>query len=230
MICANCGSQNPDGSAKCAVCGASLAQEEKETSPGKTGFSGLNRNKLTGYAIIAAVLLVVIILLIVIFSGRSDKSTLKQYVNAVFDLNAKKIVALYPKATIENYAETEEISKSEAKEEIIDSLQDRLDRLEDYYDEVDVEEIRGLSVEIRHEDNYTSKEIRKYNENLEEQDINMKIKDAKVVEIKVSGKQDGDKFKFRVDGILMVKVGSSWYLIDPNPSMLFDALEYELSD
>ena len=225
MICTNCGSQNPDGSAKCAVCGAPLAQEEKETVPGKTGSSGLNRNKLTGYAIIAAVLLVVVVLLIVIFSGRSDKSTLKKYVNAAFDLNAKKIVDLYPKAVIENYAEEEEISK-----EIIDSLQDMLDRLEDYYDEVDVEEIRGISVEIRHEDNYTSKEIRKFNENLEEQDINMKIKDAKEVEIKVSGKHDGDKFKFRVDGILMVKVGSSWYLIDPDPSELFDSLEYELSD
>lgn len=230
MFCGNCGSQNPDGVTKCAVCGAPLTEEKPADNSVKAKLLSLDKNKLTGYAIIAAVVLVVLILLIVIFSGRGDTSTLKQYAKASFDLDAKDLVDLRPKAMIKAYAEEEDISTGDAKDEIIDEYQDMLDKFEDNYSNIDFEEIGSIKVEIRKEDNATSKEIREMNEGFEDEDIDMKVKDAKSVKIKVSGKHDGDKFSFTLENIYMVKVGGSWYILSPDPTVFCSALNKELAD
>lgn len=230
MFCGNCGSQNPDGLTKCAVCGAPLTEEKKSGKAAKFDLKNMDRNKLTGYAVIAAVALVVVILLIVIFSGRSDTSTLKKYVKAAYDLDAKKIVNLYPDVIFKMAAEEEDISKGEAKDEAIDDLQDELEDLADKYDDIEFDEIKSIKVEIRDEDKLTKKQVRELNEMYEDEyDMKLKAKEMKNCEVKITGKHDGDKFNFKVN-ITLIKIGGSWYLMDPNCEALFSALLAEIND
>lgn len=236
MFCGNCGSQNPDGATKCAVCGAPLTEEKKDGKSdkggdilAKVGLSGMDKNKLTGYAVIAAVALVLVILLIVLFSGRSDTSTLKQYVKAAYDMNGKKIVSLTPKVLVDVYADQQDISKKDAKEELIDEMNDTLKDLDKRYSGVDFDEVKSLKVEIRKvEDTYSKKQLRDFNESFEDMyDMKINAKAVKIVEIKVSGKYDGDKFDFKTT-VMIVKIGGSWYIMSPDPSNLFRLLAAEV--
>lgn len=231
MFCGNCGSQNPDGAANCSVCGAPLTPDQP---PKKAGFdlASMDRNKLIGFCVIAAVVLVALILvLVLIFGGRSDTATLKQYVKAAYDMDAKKIVNLYPDVLIKVNAEEEDISKKESKEELIDDLQDDLQDLSDRYDDIDFDEIKSLKVEIRKEDKATKKEVREANERFEDEyDMSLNAKEMKQVEIKITGKYDGDKFSIRVSNIVMVKIGGSWYLMGEDCDDLFSTLRAEIND
>lgn len=229
MFCGNCGSQNPDGLTKCAVCGAPLAEEKKAGEAGKLDLKSTDKNKLVGYGVIAAVALVVVILLIVLFSGRSDTSALKQYVKASFDLDGKKIVNLTPKLLVEVYADQEDISKGDAKDELIEDMENTLEDLDDEYDDIDFDEVKSIKVEIRKEDEYSKKQVRDFNENFEDlYDFELKAKAVKTVEIKVSGKYDGDKFDFKGVSVMLVKIGGSWYIMTPDPESLFSALSSEV--
>ena len=213
MFCGNCGSQNPDGAVICTVCGAPLTPEKPAK---KAGFDlkSMDRNKLIGLGVIAAVVLVALILvLVLVFSGRGAESTLKDYAKGVLTLDAKKVVKCIPDADIEDYAEEEDISKSEAKQEIIDDLQDILDNFEDVYDEVDPEEIGRISVEIRDKDKWTSKEVRDYNAEYEDDhNVKINIKEGMTVEVKFTVKCDGEEYKYKITGVDMIKIGGSWYL------------------
>lgn len=233
MFCGNCGSQNPDGATVCAVCGAPLATGKPAK---KAGFDlkSMDRNKLIGIGVIAAVVLVALILvLVLVFSGRSAESTLKNYVKGVLTLDAEKVVKCIPDADIEDYAEEEDISKSEARQEIIDELQDAMEFLEDYYDEVDPEEIGKVSVEIRDKDKWTSKQVRDYNEDYEDDHhVKINIKEGMTVEVKLTVKCDGDEYKYKVANIELVKIGSSWYLTadsaDSSIAPVYSGLDAEM--
>lgn len=230
MFCGNCGSQNPDGLDTCSVCGAPLPSPESGETPKKSRLAGLDKNRLVGYAVIAAVVLVVAVVLAVIFSGRSDKAALKKYVSSAYDLNAKGIVKLYPDAVIKRYAQREDISRSEAREEIIDNVQDQIEDYADYYD-IDYDEIRGLSVEIRDEEKERKSAVRELNDDFEDEyDIKLKVKEMKTVEVRVKGKYDGDRFSFKISGITLVKIGSSWYVWQPDVGQLYAALYMDVED
>lgn len=230
MFCGNCGSQNPDDAVNCTVCGAPLTPEQPAKKSG-LDLAHMDRNKLIGLCVIAAVVLVALILILVlVFGGRSAESALKDYAKGVLTLDAKKIVNGFPDAEIKVYAEEEDISKREAKEEMIELLQDGLDMLEDIYTEVDPEEVGRVSVEIRDKDKWTSREVRKFNEDYEDDyDIELDAKEGMTVEIKLTVKYDGEEYKYRVSGIDLIRIGRSWYVYTGNESAILDGLNDELS-
>ncbi len=229
MLCEKCGAQNPDGLTRCAVCGAPLAEEKKSGKAARFDLKNMDRNKLMGFAVIAAVVLVAVILLIVLFSGRSDTSTLKKYVEATLTLDAKKLVSLFPDAYFKAIAEEEGISKAEAKEDMIDELEEYFDHKDGMYDDIDFDEIKIQKVEIRHEDKYSKKQVREANEEFEDESgVELNAKEMKDCEVKVTGKHDGDQFSFKVN-ITLIKIGGSWYTMTDIDRVYYYFLE-ELRD
>ncbi len=231
MFCGNCGSQNPDGAVICTVCGAPLTPEKPAK---KAGFDlkSMDRNKLIGLGVIAAVVLVALILILVlVFSGRSAESALESYIKGVLTLDAEKMMDNVPDAQIKAYADEEDISKREAKEELTESLQKVLDMLEDNYDEVDPEEVGKVSVEIRDKDKWTGKDVREYNKNYEDNnDVEINIKEGMTVEIKITVKYDGEEYKYRISNIDVVKIGGSWYVDSLSIAEVYGGLNAELSN
>lgn len=231
MFCGNCGSQNPDGAVNCAVCGAPLTPEQPANKKAGFDLAHMDRNKLIGFCVIAAVVLVALILvLVLVFSGKSAESALEDYAKGILTLDAKKMMKVVPDAEIKAYAEEEDISKREAKEELTESLQKILDNLEDYYDEIDPEEVGRVSVEIRDKDKWTGKQVREFNEDYEDgNDVEINVKEAMTVEIKLTVKYDGEEYKYRVSNIDIVKIGRSWYVMTANFDAILDGLNDELS-
>lgn len=231
MFCGNCGSQNPDGATNCAVCGAPLATGKPAKKPG-FDLKSMDRNKLIGLGVIAAVVVVAIILILVLaLSGRSAESTLEDYAKGVLTLDAEKIMKIIPKADIESYADKEDISNSEAKEEIMEDLQKKLDDLEDSYKKVDPEDVGKVTVEIRDKSKMTGKEVREFNDRYDEdKDVEIEIKEGMTVEIKLTVKFDGDEYKYRVPGIRIVKIGSSWYVTEDDVYSTYRSIYSGLND
>lgn len=175
-------------------------------------------------ALIAAVALAAV-LLWAVFGGRSDVSTLKKYVRAACDMDAEAIVKLMPKVYIQAYADREGIGRRDAREELEEELEETLERYDERFDGVDFDEVKGLKVEIRDEDRYSKKQVRAYNESFEEMyDRELKAREIKEVEIRVSGRYDGERFDFKVEGILIVKLGRAWYLLGSDPGALYSGL------
>lgn len=213
MFCGNCGAQNPDGAAVCANCGAPLnggAQPAaKGTNPIET-FKNMEpdkRNKIIGIAAIALAVIVVVILLIVIFSGRSAESTAKKYVENTLDMDADGILDLIADERIEAYAEEEDLSKREARREMLEDLEDDFEEYEDFY-----KKISDVKVEVEVEDEYNSREIREAAESFEDYyDVEINIKDMQDLNVTVQFTYKRDDYE--IDFPLTVyKVGGSWYI------------------
>lgn len=206
MFCGKCGAENTNNAEFCKNCGARLKKEVNEkrtlTLPDQDG-----KNKRIG--IIAVILLIIVLVLvgIFLFGGRSYKGTIKKYVNASFDADAKKILDLMPKKMIE-YAMAEEGQDPEDLDEIIDDMNEELQDQLDYLDEYLGEGWKN-SYEIADEKTIKRDDLEDIKEAYEDADI--KVSAAKEVEIEITVKADDTESSNTMD-ITLIKVGRSWYL------------------
>jgi uncharacterized membrane protein YvbJ len=214
MFCGKCGAKNDDSAVFCAECGnriqaaAPVAPAAPAANPApaaapvatgsKPGFTLNNRN----IGIIAVAAVAVIALLIscfFIFGGRSYKDVVKDYFKATEKADAKLMMELLPDDLIKYVMKEEDMTKKEMTED----LQDSLDMIHRYYDEV------KISYEITDTEDFDKDELKEIKEMYEE--IDVKVKDAMIVEVEVTMELDGDE-RTTTQELTLIKVGGSWYL------------------
>lgn len=221
MFCGKCGTQNPDTAAFCKKCGTRLNNQAKLTAkttprvPVKTESQSKRpvpqnkrrQNKNTKKIAVVAIAAVVLMLAFVLFGGRSYKSTVKQYFDASFDGNAKKIINLLPDKMVDYALEESGYDQDELNELIEDvgeELKDYIDMLDNYlgdnwkatYKIANVEKVTGDDLED------IQKDYKK---------MDIKVSAAKEVELELTIKS-GDTEQSNTMRLYLIKVGRSWYL------------------
>jgi len=154
-----------------------------------------------------AIAAVVLILVFVLFGGRSYKSTVKQYFNASFDGNAKKIINLLPDKMVDYALEESGYDQDELNElldDVGEELQDYIDMLNNY-----LGDNWKATYKIANTEKVTGDDLEDIQKDYKKMDI--KVSAAKEVELELTIKS-GDTEQSNTMRIYLVKVGRSWYL------------------
>lgn len=207
MFCGKCGVKNNDDAMFCTECGAKLNGGQAVKSETSITATLNDKNRKVGMIAVVAVGVIVIIAAIALFGGRSYKATVEKFVDAQFDADAKAIFELIPEEMID-YALEEEGYDDDELDELIEeaneNLQDQLDDIERYlgenwevsYEILSVEDVAGDDLDDL-KDDY--------------EDIDIKVSDAKTVEVQLTVKADETESSNSLD-VSVIKVGRSWYL------------------
>lgn len=209
MFCRSCGAQNKDDAAFCLSCGAPLSSTGAEASVPAVARQAKKPNVMV--IGIAAVAVVVIVALVMLMGGRSEKDVIKKLVKGINKGDAKSIVALIPDEVIEESGMT--------KKKMTNNLEDSLDEMRDEFD--DMYDKWSISYKILDSEDYSKKELKNLNERYEDYyDVDIDIKAAKTMNVKLTAKLDDDTESNTVD-LIVIKVGRSWYLDFASLSYMF---------
>ena len=196
MFCGKCGSQNADDAKVCVNCGAKL-KNKKEFK--KTYDLVGDKSKVLKIAGIC----VVVILIFLLFGGRSYKSVVNKYIDAIFDNDAKTIVDLAPSKL------TKYLKEEDEYDEMIESANQELRIINNlyllYFDDGNYK----VSHKITYKEDIKGNSLNYIKDNYKEIGINVKAaKDIEVeTTLKLKDKETTDTYYFTV-----IKVGGSWYL------------------
>lgn len=212
MFCGICGTKNVDGVAYCKNCGCRLNAPKKAPANVKTPVAVSKRkrqqdNKKVGMIAVAISAAIVLIILFALFGGRGYKSTVKQFVNAQFEVDAETIFKLIPDKMIDYMLDEEGYDEDELDElidEANDEIQDQLDSINRYLGE-DWE----VTYEILSAENLEKEDLKELKEDYE--DIDIKVSAAKTVEVELTVKAGETETSNSLD-VSLIKVGNTWYL------------------
>lgn len=141
-------------------------------------------------------------------SGKTPESVAEKYMDAVLDADFEKIFDLIHKDVINNGLEAEGLDKEYLQEMIDENNAD----MEEMFAEL--EEEAGGKVKFSYEvleAEELSEDMLENGQEYYEDEYDVKITDAKVVEIEVTVEFDGDQETESFE-IYVVKIGGSWYL------------------
>ena len=229
MFCGKCGTQFPDDAMFCPNCGSPAPSAAKPATPptpppvpptgtsapsgapigGRPAAPAANKNKLIGIGAVAVVAVVLVVVAMNLFGGRSLKKTVGLCVDGMMKADASKILDAVPKKILDEELESMGYdTKKEAVEELSDQLEDELSYLDDMYGSK-----WSYSYEIVDEDGYSTQELKDLNERYEDYDL--KVSDAKRVEVEITIKdKGGDELTTQSNSLTFIKVGRSWYVGD----------------
>lgn len=219
MYCKKCGKYLSENAEFCSNCGFAVRKMKKEK------FLNMNdekhsKNKKIGMITVTVAVILFIGLGFALFGGRSYKKVVDVYVKSSLsgsEKGIKKIINLFPKeyyrAMLDSYEEEEGVRD---EEEMLEELAEVYNQLFEKYEELYGEEWK-YSYEIVEEEEYTKKEIREYQESMEEEGINFSapVKQMKDIVVKIMiTAQKGDTDIETEGEIKVIQIGNSWYLID----------------
>ena len=211
MFCGNCGSQIPEGASSCTNCGAPV----KSASPaGKmSDFLKSFNYKDPKFLGIAAAVVAALVLVFMLFGGQSYKKAVDNFMDGVFDGDAKQVLKSLPDDLIDFMCEEEDMSRRELTNEMDEMLDEMLEELA-YY--------AGDSWSVKHKITGTEKYDRDDLEDIKEMydEIGIKVKDAKLVTVKITVKAYGMSQSMDIE-IGVIKVGGSWYVDAENVDLDF---------
>lgn len=241
MFCTKCGTQNPSGSRFCGKCGAPLGAADNvygapqqpaaagnaygaPYQPAAAGYAGTPRpaapSRSAGsgkgklIAIIAAALVVVTLLgcwIFGVFGGGGYEKVVDNFIESMFDGDAKGVVDCLPDELMEYIAEEE----GATKRELIDELQEELDDIFDYMPS-------GLKIthKIVYTEDIRGDELRYLKEDYEE--IGVRVSAAKYVEVELTASAMGMSESTEVE-LCVIEVGGSWYIdIESMEDVMYD--------
>lgn len=219
MFCGKCGMQNEDGAEFCAGCGTRFDNGQSVSEPVvQSGApSSTDNNRKIGIIAVAAAGVVLLLLLVLVFSGRGWKKTVKQYMNAMFKGDVKKIVKLIPDKVIDEAMDEEGWDKDDFNDEIKDlskEIQDTYEWLEELYDGK-----LKLSYEIDDVDDIKGDELEDLQDHYDDE-YDVKVSAAKLVEIEMTMKVGKEKETTDME-LQLIKVGRSWYIDVENSDDIF---------
>ncbi len=213
MYCGKCGAQQADDAAFCSECGAKLQTTSQSANPvpeadvntaAPMPVQQKQKNRIIGIAAVAVLVIVVIVLGVLIFGGRSYKSAVKQFMKGTFEGDAKAIMKVLPKDYLNVMMEEEGYdSKKEAQEDLQKQLDRTIKLLNQQFDDW------KYSYEITETEDYSKKDLKDLNEDLEEYGIQAKA--AKDVTVDVTLKSKDGK-ETNDQEVTVIKIGGSWYL------------------
>lgn len=231
MFCGNCGTQNPDNAAFCKRCGSQLRKQTRTHSTNSNGLtvkkrpqgrrpsgrSASQQKDATKLVVIAAIAMIAIIVLgtaFWMFGGRSYKATVKQFVNAQFDVDAEKLMKLIPDGVIEYMLDEEGFDDlDEMIDEANDNIQSQINSIERYLGKDWSVSYKIISVE-----NMLSEELEKLKKTYKKCDV--KVSAAKTVELELTVKAGETENSNSMD-LSLIKVGNSWYIDVDSMGSLF---------
>ena len=216
MFCGKCGEKNEDNAKFCVKCGEKFnnSQMEKNDVP-KVNLPGSanDKNRKVGIAAVAIVLILVICVIGTALGGRSYKKTASQFIDAVFNADAKTMINLIPKSMVKSMVEEEYDSKSEMIEDFEEMLQSGfVDAMERY-----IGENWKLTYKVLKVEDVSSKKLKDIKEEYKET-ANINVSDAKIVKMELTLKSKDDDYSDTIN-IHLIKVGRSWYIDFLNTSL-----------
>lgn len=217
MFCGKCGTQNVDGTPFCAGCGAPLggaANGGKKVNLPKVGKLNLKDRKTL--ISLGAGLLALVLIFVLLFGGNSPKGVVKKYMKAIQKADAAAVVKLLPKKVVNEAKDEMDMSNKEWKEyleEMSEDLADSYEAMEEYYDGK-----LKITYEIKDVEKLDKDDLKDLKEEYKDE-LDIKVKDARIVEVKVTTKIGDEKMKSEQE-ILVIKVGGKWCL-DPYSADIF---------
>ena len=230
MFCGKCGTQNPDTAAFCKNCGTRLNGQAKPaaTKTTKTAVKvpsqpkrpvpkqSPQQNKKVG--LIAAIVIAVMVFIGVfaLFGGRSYKATIKKYVNATYDVNAKAIFKLIPDDMMDYMLEDDGYDRDDLADLIDDAnedLQDMIDQIERY-----IGKDWKLSYKIANVEKVSKDDLADLKKDYKK--MGVRVSAAKKAKVELTVKF-GETESSNTMSIPLIKVGRSWYLDVDSMGSLF---------
>ena len=208
MFCGKCGAQNPDGAAFCKECGEKLeavgVDTGVDTAPvvSAKAADSSKRNKIIGIAAVAILAVVILVAALMMFGKKGYKAIVKQYMEAVLDLDVDKMLDLLPDEVVN------ELLDEEGVEDIAELLSDSdftesLDLAKSMLDSVD------LSYEIVDISDMSAKDIEELQDDFDDEDIDLEISDGKQVTVDILLKRDEFETTKTLE-LQVIKVNGSW--------------------
>lgn len=229
MFCGNCGRQIPNEAVFCPGCGAKVNNgavsvpsydiQAKKTADAKHRFIGIGA--------VAAAAIVLIVVCVVIFGGRSYKSVVNQYITAAFEGDGEAVMALLPDGMFDALVEESGMTAKEYYAEINDDLASMVNQLDRYYGDwtysyeitgaMDASDWIAEEAESREEAEEMMEEVEEIKEYFKEY-FGLTVKAIKGVTVDITVVGDEMEVTNSV-GILVVKLGRSWYLLAPGEEL-----------
>jgi len=176
---------------------------------------GSKKSNPMGAVLAAVAAIVVIILLISLFGGNSPKKVAKKTMDAMMDCNMNKVVKLMHKDVIDAVLEELDMDEDDFEDLLDEASEEAKDGLEEMEDEYDDYKISYKIKDVEDMDDDEFDDLK----DMYDDDLDIKVKKAKVVEIEVTEKYDGDKEEDDME-LIIVKIGGKWYL-DPSSISMF---------
>jgi len=160
-------------------------------------------------AIVAAVLIAVAVIFSIFHAvkGRSPEKTVDQLVTSLFKLDADGIIDTFPKEAVNKLKE--EGNWDDEYDDLVSGIESLAQSVGDY---VDLEKM--CSYKITETKDATKDEIAEIQEDYDDEGIDVKIKDAKIITVELTINIPIYGSETDSEDIVVIKIGNSWY-IDP---------------
>ena len=221
MFCNKCGAEIEAGNLFCQKCGEKLSIMEENGQ--KVMEAGQQTDRLVaindsqtkkcrriGVVVVGIIVVIAIVLGIQLFGGRSEKSTIKRFVDGQMKGDGKELVSLFPQELINGICEEEGyLNTREMILVIEEQLQEQREQVDDTYG-------KGwkYSYEIVETEDYSIEDLRDMRQDYQEDyDIKLSIEAAKEVKIEITtSSKDGKNSSTSAVTIDIIKIGGSWYI------------------
>lgn len=211
MFCSKCGAQVAEGDTFCQACGQRIdgtGRQIHTSIPIKD--NQVKKHRIIGIAAVSIIVVIVLILGMILFGGRSEKDTVKKYVEGQLEGDGKKLINLFPEELIDGICQEEGyLNKKEMIAEVNEQLEKQLERVEDTYG-------NGweYSYEVIETEDYPMEDLREMRQDYQEDyGVELEIEEAKEVKIEITtSSKDGENSTTNTIWVDIIKIGNSWYI------------------
>lgn len=212
MFCGKCGAKIENAGQFCPYCGAPLRSQGNQAPFNQPFNQPVNQpihqtSKIKKYVMIGVLAVVVILAVCLLKSclGNTYEAPVKNIVKMIEKQDAGKMLDLFPDDIWDAVSEKSGMSKSDVKDLVSDQLMEEL--LDEYDGKI------SLKYDIVNEINCTDEEVQEIRAQYAALiGKNIKIKDAKRLNVRMKVYTDGEKVEDDETEIVVIKVRNKWYL------------------